>query len=56
MRTFLATLFASLVASIFLWNFGVAAKIWPSHPLLATTILATVTGILVQKVLTWDAR
>lgn len=50
MRVFLITLVVSFVASIGFWNFGLAAKIWPAHPLLATTLLAMACGIAIQ---TW---
>jgi hypothetical protein len=48
MIRFLIVLAVSIVASIELWNFGVAAKIWPSHPLLCTTVLAMALAIAVQ--------
>jgi hypothetical protein len=50
MRTFLITLVVSIVASIGLWSFGLAARIWPDHPLFATTLIACACGIVVQ---TW---
>ena len=53
MRIFLITLAASLVPSIALWQFGYSQKIWPSHPLLATTLIAWACGISVQ---TWLKR
>jgi len=51
MRVFLITLIASLVPSILFWNFGLAQKSWPAHPLLMTTIVATACGIAVQSLL-----
>ncbi len=56
MRIFLITLGVSLVTSIGFWNFGVAARIWPAHPLLATTLLAMACGITAQSLLTHDAE
>jgi len=53
-RIFLIVLAVSIVASIVLWNFGVAASIWPAHPLLATTGLAMVIAIIIQMMLTRD--
>jgi len=50
MKAFLMTLLVSVVASIVFWNFGLARLIWPAHPLLATTILATICGIITQVV------
>ena len=55
MRIFLITLVVSIVASIGLWNFGVAQKIWPAHPMFATILIAAACGIAVQMVLTRDA-
>ncbi len=54
MRIFLITLLASSVASIVLWNFGLATKIWPAHPILATTVVAAICGTVVQLVLTYE--
>jgi hypothetical protein len=54
MRIFLITLAVSLGASIGFWNFGLAAKIWPAHPLFATTLLATACAMAVQIILTRD--
>jgi predicted tellurium resistance membrane protein TerC len=51
MRVFLIVLAVSIGMSILLWNFGLAAKIWPSHPLLATTLLAMGCAIAVQTIL-----
>jgi len=45
---FLIVLAVSIAASIVLWNFGVAAKIWPAHPLLCATLLAMAVAIAVQ--------
>ena len=55
MRTFLITLIASTVGSVILWELGLAAKIWPAHPLLATVVIATVGACAVQHFLTRDA-
>jgi hypothetical protein len=54
MRIFLITLVTSTVASIALWQFGLAQRIWPAHPLLATTAIAMACGIAVQTVLRDD--
>ncbi len=54
MRTFLITLVASLVLSIVLWNFGLAHKIWPAHPLFATTLIAGVCASILQMILARD--
>ena len=53
-RTFLITLTASTVASVILWQLGLAAKIWPAHPLLTTVILAALGAAVVQLLLTYD--
>lgn len=55
MRVFLFTLAASVLATIILWNFGLGAKIWPAHPLLASTILASIMGTVVQLLLSGDS-
>jgi hypothetical protein len=54
MRVFLITLAASIALSIGLWNFGLARRIWPSHPLLATTLIAAGCATAVQLLLTRD--
>ncbi len=56
MKNFLIVLAVSIVASIELWNFGLAAKIWPAHPLIATTVLATVIAMAIQMYLTSNSR
>jgi hypothetical protein len=56
MKNFLIVLAVSIVASVELWNFGLAAKIWPAHPLIATTVLATVIAMAIQMYLRSDAR
>lgn len=52
LRVFLITLAVSTALSIGLWSFGFAAKIWPSHPFLATVLLAAGGAAVVQLVLT----
>jgi hypothetical protein len=56
MRIFLITLAVSIITSIGLWNFGIAHRIWPAHPLLCTTLLAMACGILAQTLLINDAN
>jgi hypothetical protein len=51
MRIFLITLVASTVISVALWQFGLARKIRPAHPLLAITVIAAACGIAVETVL-----
>jgi hypothetical protein len=48
MRVFLLTLVASTVPSILFWNFGLAQKVWPTHPVLLTTVIAAICGSAVQ--------
>lgn len=54
MRIFLIVLAVSIALSIAFWNFGLAEKIWPAHPLLATTLIATACAMAVQIILTRD--
>lgn len=54
MRVFLITLAVSIALSIGLWNFRLAHKIWPAHPLLATTLIATICALAVQTILRRD--
>jgi hypothetical protein len=56
MRIFLITLWVSIITSIGLWNFGLAQRIWPAHPLLCTTLLAMACGITAQSLLRSDAK
>jgi hypothetical protein len=51
MRTVLITFLVSTVASVVLWQFGLAHRIWPVHPFLATLGIAVGCGIVVQLVL-----
>ena len=55
MRIFLIALVTSTVASIALWQLGVAQRIWPAHSFLATIAIAAGCGIAVQLVLSHDA-
>jgi hypothetical protein len=53
-RIFLITLLVSTVASIVLWQFGLAGRIWPAHPFVAAVALAALCGIVIQLVLTYE--
>lgn len=55
-KNFLIVLAVAIVASIEFWNLGLAAKIWPAHPLIATTVLATVIAMAVQLYLPNTAK
>ncbi len=55
MRIFLITLAASTGLSIALWEFGLAAKIWPQHPFFTTVAIAAACGIAIQLLLSRDA-
>lgn len=48
MRIVLKTFLVSTVASLALWEFGLAYAIWPTHPFLATLGIAAACGIAVQ--------
>ena len=54
LRIFLITLAVSTALSIGLWSFGFAVTIWPSHPFLATVLLAAGGAAVVQVLLTRD--
>ena len=56
MKTFLIVLAVSIVASVELYNFGLAAKIWPAHPVICTTLLAWAIAMAVQFFLRSEAR
>jgi len=56
MRIFLITLGVSIVTSIMFWNFGLAQRIWPSHPLLCTTLLAWACAMTTQLLPIDDAK
>ena len=56
MRVFLITLVVSIFETIVLWGFGLAQKIWPAHPLLVITLIAGVSGIVIQALLSQEAR
>ena len=55
MRIFLIELVASIVASIALWNFGLSQKIWPTHPLAATALIAGIGAAVLHIILHRDA-
>ena len=56
MKNFLIVLAVSIVASVELYNFGLAAKIWPAHPILCTTLLAWAMAMAVQIFLSNEKR
>ena len=39
---FLISLAVSIVLTVIFWSFGVAHRIWPAHPMLATTLVAAI--------------
>ena len=55
MRIFLIVLGISTVGSIVLYNFGIAHRIWPAHPVLATTLIAGGCAALMQSILSQDS-
>ena len=55
MRTFLIDLVVSIAGTIVLWGFGLANKIWPAHPLLATTVIVAACAIAAHSVSSHDA-
>jgi len=55
MRVFLIVLGISLVGSVVLYNFGIAQRIWPAHPALATTIIVGGCAGVMQYLLSRDA-
>ena len=56
MRVFLITLVVSIFETIGLWSFGLAKRIWPNHPILAITVIAAVSGIVIQTLLSTESR
>ena len=54
MRVFLVTLAVSAVSGVALWQFGLAHRIWPSHPFLATVVVAAGSGIAAQLAASHD--
>jgi hypothetical protein len=56
MRIFLIELVASFIASVGLWNFGLAQRIWPAHPFWATTLIVGMGAAILDIVLRRDAR
>jgi hypothetical protein len=55
MRVFLWTLAVSILATIIFWNFGLAAKLWPAHPLICATFFAWVCAVITQQLLRAEA-
>jgi hypothetical protein len=56
MRIFLFDLLISIMGTIVLWQFGLASKIWPAHPMLATTLIVAACAIATHKILSRDAQ
>jgi flagellar biosynthesis protein FliQ len=60
MRVFLQVIVITLLVSIFqtmvLWPTSLARRIWPAHPLLLITLIAGVSAVIVQSLLSRDAR
>jgi uncharacterized membrane protein len=54
MRVFLAVLGVSTISSVMLWNFGLAHRIWPTHPFFATAVIAALCAIVTQLSLKED--
>ena len=54
MRIFLLDLVVSIMGTIVLWQFGLASKIWPAHPMLATTVIIACVAIAVHAILSRD--
>ncbi len=55
MRVFLIVLGISFVGSVVLYNFGIAQRIWPAHPALATTIIVGGCAAVMQLILSRDS-
>ena len=54
MRIFLVTLAVSTVSGVGLWQFGLAHRVWPSHPFDAAVAIAAGCGIAAQLVASQD--
>jgi hypothetical protein len=46
----LIVLEVSIVGSVVLWSFGFAQRIWPAHPLLATTLIVGGCAAVMQTI------
>ncbi|MFZ0963698.1 MAG: hypothetical protein WAO35_22770 [Terriglobia bacterium] len=56
LHVFLMTLVVSIIQTILFWPTGLARRIWPAHPILFITIIAAVSAIVIQVLLSRDAR
>jgi len=56
MRAFLIVLGVSIVGSVVLYNFGIAQRIWPAHPVLATTLIAGGCAAVMHSILSRDSE
>jgi hypothetical protein len=54
MRVFLIVLAVSIALSFGVWTLGIAQRVWPAHPVLATTLIAWVCAVAVQIILNRD--
>ena len=56
MRILLFDLVVSIMGTIVLWQFGLASKIWPAHPLLATTVIVAGCAIAVHAIVSRETN
>ena len=56
MRIFVFDLVVSIMGTIVLWQFGLASKIWPAHPMLATTFIVAGCAIAVHAILSRETN
>ena len=54
MRIFLYDLVVSIARTLVLWQFGLASKIWPAHPLLATCVIIGVCAAAVHLIVSHE--
>lgn len=54
MRIFLFDLVVSIAGTLVLWQFGLASKIWPAHPILATCGIIGICAIAVHQILSHE--
>jgi hypothetical protein len=53
-RIFLYDLVVSIAGTLVLWQFGLASKIWPAHPMLATSGIIGICAIAVHQILSHE--
>ena len=56
LKIFVLTLVASIIVTIGFWNFGLARRISPHHPMLVTAVFAAICAMVVQALVSHEEK